>query len=539
MTRDPRLQKNWLLDFSLLIFFTGFAFLFLMGTRALNVPDEARYCEIAREMLVSGDFLTPHVNGIIYFEKPPLFYWMQAFFLHQFGLSEWACRLLNTLMGLIGVLATYFTARKLFDRKTGLYAAIILASSGLYFTLARVVTLDMMVSIWLTLSLFSFILGVYVSRHYYYFLYVFAALALLTKGLIGIILPGGVIFLWLCLTQNWKILKECRLITGTLLFLLIALPWHILVQLKNPEFFNFYFIDQQFTRYLTLEAHRYGPVWFYLPLLVLGVFPWTGFLYGAIKNFKFTETKTLYFVIAVLFILVFFSLSKSKLVPYILPCFPFLAIVLAKHLEDFPGIGFVTTACICLALIIGLFITVTPHISMQFEALQHWTYIVMDILFLNALIVPLLFFRKGFFLAFVVQVIFSIFFLFSAFAGVPYVYMGSVKSMALQLKSTLQPGDRVATYDYYYHDLPFYLQKEVTIVGWKGELEFGSNYPHNPDRMMNEDQFWKIWESPQKVYLMVPKDYFRDLQKRLPEKKFIPFSEEKNDVLVVNHEDTP
>jgi 4-amino-4-deoxy-L-arabinose transferase-like glycosyltransferase len=274
-------------------------------------------------------------------------------------------------------------------------------------------------------------------------------------------------------------------------------------------------------------------------LLALGVFPWTGFLYGAIKNFKFSETKTLYFIIAVLFILVFFSLSKSKLVPYILPCFPLLAIILAKHLEDFPGVGFVTAACICVALIIGLFIAVTPNLSTQFDMLRHWSYVVMDILFLNALIVPLLYFKKGFLLAFVVQVVFSAFFLFSAFAGVPYVYMGSVKTMALQLNATLKPEDRVATYNYYYHDLPFYLQKEVTIVNWKGELELGSHYPHNPDRMMDENQFWKIWASPQKVYLMVPKDIFRDLQKRLPDKKFIPFSQEKNDVLVVNHEDTP
>jgi len=533
------LQRTWLLDVFLLTLFAGFSFLFLLGCRALNVPDEARYCEIAREMLFTHDFLTPHINGVVYFEKPPLFYWIQAFFLHQFGFSEWACRLANTVMALIGILATYFTARKLFDRKTGLYAAIILTTSVLYFTLARVVTLDMMVSIWLTLSLFSFLLGVFISRRYYFFIYIFAALAVLTKGLIGILLPGSIIFLWLCFTKNWKILRECHLISGFFLFLAIALPWHILVQLKNPEFFNFYVIDQQFIRYLTMESHRYEPVWFYLPILLLGIFPWTGFLYGAIRKINLKDPKILFCVISALFIFIFFSLSKSKLVPYVLACLPFMAIILAKYLEDFPAAGFISTSFICIALAITLNIVVTPDISMQFDLLEKWSHIIMGILILNALLVPVIYFKKGFLPAFISQMIFSLLFLGSVSAGVPYLYMGSIKSMAIKLNETLKPEDRVATYNYYYHDLPFYLKREITIVNWKGELELGSHYSHHPDRMMDEGAFWKIWKSPQKVYLMIPKDIFSDLKKREPDKKFIPFAEGKNDVLLLNHQESP
>lgn len=542
---EPNTKWHWFIDIVLLTLLIGSAFAFMLGSRPLNVPDEARYSEIAREMLVTHDFITPKINGIKYFEKPPLFYWMQAGSLKTFGMSEWACRLMDALMALLGCLATYFTTRILFDRKTGLFSTIILSTSLLYFALARVITLDMTVSIWLCLSLYSFILGVYKSKSYFYLLYIFAALAVLTKGLIGIIFPGSIIFIWMLLTWNWKILKECHFLKGLILFLLITLPWHILVQIKNPEFFHFYFIDQQFTRYLTLEAHRYQPDWYYIPIVLLGLFPWTGFLIGAIKNIKWRDQKTLFFVLSALFILAFFSFSKSKLVPYVLPCMPFFAILIGDYFANnnkenskyIDWIGFIITSIISLSIIIAFPFYLSPDVTTNYIEAKKWACILSAVLLLNTIIIPWIFYKKGFLTAVIAQIIVSALFLFSLCATAPYVYMGSIKTMALQLKSVLKPGDIVATYDYYYQDLPFYLNQTITIVNWHGELDFGSHYAHDKNLMIRDNTFWPLWQSQQRVYMMTPKDLLKDIQKRFPQDHFYVKSETKNDVLVVNHED--
>jgi 4-amino-4-deoxy-L-arabinose transferase-like glycosyltransferase len=535
-------EKYWLTDILLLTLLIGIAFAFLLGSRSLNVPDEARYCEIAREMLVTHDFITPRLNGILYFEKPALFYWMQAFSLHIFGLSEWACRLMDALMALLGCIATYFTARKLFDRKTGLFSAVVLASSLLYFALARVITLDMTLSIWLSLALFGFILGTYNSRFYYYFLYIFAAFAVLTKGLIGIILPASIIFFWMLFTQQWKILSKCYLIRGIFIFLLITVPWHILVQLKNPEFFHFYFIEQQFNRYLTMNAHRYQPAWYYIPILLLGFFPWTGFLVGAIKRIKSNNNyhKELFFLIGAMLIFIFFSLSKSKLVPYVLPCFPLLAILIGRYFSEekpkYLSLGFFTSSLISVIVAIAIPFFLTSDITLNFESAQNWSYVVMTILLLNAVIIPWIFYKKKFISAFIMQTIFAVLFLFSLSATVPYIYMDSVKTMALHLKSQLKPNDMIAVYDLYYQDLPFYLEKYITIINWDGELDFGYHYAHAENLWMNEKTFWPYWQSNKTVYLMISKELLNDVEERFPQYHFYLEAETKNDILVTNHE---
>ena len=547
-------ERRWLSDILWLSVLISLGFGFLLGSRALNVPDEGRYCEIARQMLISHNFITPHINGIKYFEKPPLFYWMQAGALKIGGLNEWSCRLMDALMGLIGCLATYATARKIFDRPTGLYASIILASSLLYFSLARVVTLDMTVSIWLTLSLYSFILGLYYHKKYYYGLYVFAGLAVLTKGLIGIIFPGSIIFLWFLLTKSWSVLRECKLISGSILFLMIALPWHILVQLNNPEFFHFYFIEQQFNRYLTLEAHRYQPDWFYLPILLLGLFPWTGFLGGMFKKLSFKNPKILYFFVSALFIFIFFSFSHSKLVPYILPCFPFIAILIGHYFaciadnsnntninnykyNKYLWAGFITISLISISIVIAIAFFLTPIVTTDYRMAKIVCIILSVILIFNAVFILIIFGKKGFKFAFKSQLILSILFLFLSSALCPYIYMDSIKNMALILKPVLKPDDKIISYDFYYQDLPFYLNRNVIIVNWKGELEFGSHYSQNKSLMINEAQFWKIWDKPiseHKIYMMLPKEVWKNMQHQYPDKKFYLFAQDKKDVLVIN-----
>jgi len=542
------IQRNWITDILLLCLLIGTVFGFLLGDRPLNVPDEARYSEIPREMLVMHNFVTPHINGIKYFEKPPLLYWMQAGALKTFGINEWATRLVDALMALIGCLATYITTRKCFDRKTGLFATGILTSSLLYYALARVVTLDMTVSVLITLTLFAFILGVrhppgHKRRFCFYLLYIFAALAVLAKGLIGIILPGGVVFFWMLLTNSWRELKNIYLPTGLLLFLAIAMPWHILVQQANPEFFRFYFIDQQFVRYLTKDEGRYQPIWFYIPIVILGVFPWSGFLYGALKRIQQKHVLDIFFLTWAAVIFIFFSLSDSKLVPYVLPCFPPLAILIARFFAEPESkkdlaIGFNTISIISTLIIIAILVALSPKITTNYHVAQHWSILVIFCLIINAIFAPWLYRRKGLQFAFIAQLFFSTAFLFSLCAILPYIYMDSIKPMAMQLNTVLKPGDMVATYDYYYQDLPFYLQRTVTIVNWGGELKFGQAHQNTDNYMIDDPTFWRAWQSQQVVYMMVARDLFANLQKKYPY-RFYPFANGKNDLIVVNHPRNP
>lgn len=561
-TDEKSCLKSWLKDSVLLIALVSVLFGFMLGSRPLNVPDEGRYCEIPREMLTTHDFITPRINGIKYFEKPPMFYWMQASSLGTLGLNEWTGRLCDALMGLLGVWGIYFAGRKLFDRKTGLYSAAVLATSFLYFGMARVVTLDMTVSTWLVFSLLSFILGVKNHKFFYYFVYIFAAFAVLTKGLIGIIFPGGIIFLWLLITREWKILKECKPIFGSLIFLLIAAPWHILVQLKNPEFFYFYFIDQQFIRYLTLEAHRYQPDWFYIPIVLLGLFPWTGFLWGGLKQFLVEHKKNspnsaksaLFFIVLSLgFIFIFYSFSKSKLVPYILPCFGLLSLIIGRYFAQLPNkfakdktlaAGFITSSLVSLSLAIAIPFCLRPDIAVDYAQAKLWASVVVIFAVINTFCIPIIYWKKGFFRTFIAQIMIITGLFFSLCAISPYIYMDSVKPFAKKILRLSKPQaqevqDNVYTYDYYYQDLPFYLNKNIIIVDWKGEMEFGSHYDHDPRRMISNTEFWRNWDthtsSSSKLFVVIPKDNFEAFQEKIkttrhPEYTII--AKTKNDLLI-------
>ena len=230
-------------------------FTFMLENRPLSVPDEGRYVEIPREMVASGNYLTPRLNYVKYFEKPVLFYWLEAFSIKLFGLNEFTLRLWPALFALFGCLAVAVAGARLFGRMTGLLSAAVLATSLLYYGLGRAIILDMPVSILLTLALLSFLVGTHEApglkrRLYLWGFYAFAALAVLTKGLIGIFIPAMVIGAWILLLGEWRMLKTLYIPSGLALFLLIAAPWHIMVDRANPEFFQFYFIHEHFQRYL-------------------------------------------------------------------------------------------------------------------------------------------------------------------------------------------------------------------------------------------------------------------------------------------------
>lgn len=547
-------SSSWLRDILLLT--CGILILFgaFLGSRPLSVPDEGRYAEIPREMLVSGDYVTPRINQIKYFEKPPLFYWMQASSLKVFGNNEWAIRIPTALMALFGCLATYAAGRQLFDRKTGLISCGILATNLLYFSMAHVVTLDMTVSVLISISLFAFInaltypLG-WQRRVLLYVFYSGAALAMLTKGLIGIIFPGIIVGAWIVLLNEWRLLKNIYLPSGLLLFLLIATPWHVLVQLKNPEFAYFYFIDQHFLRYLTLEAKRYQPFWFWVPIIAAGLLPWTTFLAQAIYKHlprpPFTAHKNQTFLLLwISLIFLFFSFSNSKLIPYILPIFPPLALYIGHYLSQSPvtnkgiTIGYLLIPAVVLLLAIGGFgflyynhdhDAVINRLFLQ----QTFTWMI-SIWFIGSIVGCGLFFRRHHNSALICIGLSSIIAFSILLKAVPLIDTKSVKPLAMTVKPLLTPNSMVVTYENYFQDLPFYIQQPVKIINWEGELEFGIYHQTHKPTIMDYTTFWHAWHSDKKVFVVTDIGTYQKLLTTTHE-HYYPLAKTQQNILFTNH----
>jgi 4-amino-4-deoxy-L-arabinose transferase-like glycosyltransferase len=564
---------SWYSDLILLTVSIALTFGLFLGTRPLSVPDEGRYAEIPREMLVLHDFVTPHLNGVKYFEKPPLFYWLQTgsikalnpLIIHKQAfnkfkktdyfspISEWTVRLPNAIVALLNCLLVYVSGRILFERRTGLLSAIILASSLLYFALARMVTLDMTLSICLSGSLLAFLVAANQSpslkrRWLFYSAYILAGLAVLTKGLIGILFPIMIIGVWILLSAQWRLLKECYLFSGVLLFLLIVLPWHILVQMRNPEFFQFYFFDQQFLRYSTLIAQRYQPDWFFIPILVAGFLPWVCFLPQAImehlpKNWQQFKEKnnSIFLLLWIGIIFLFFSFSHSKLIPYILPIFPALALLTGHYLSSHWQHWAITWGYVAVPLLwlvlggMGILILIhDPSITLA-QSAKHFLIVSYSLFLFTGLIASLYAIKKKPNRAFASLAIGSVVSFFIVSMSIPKLDTRSIKPLVVVLMPLLKPGDRIVSYSKYYQDLPFYLNQRVFTVNVNGELSFGMKHQQETRRWMLKDaDFWPKWKGSNHIFMITSRIVYQELIKQ---KKYLFYllAKTPQDVLLSNY----
>ena len=343
----------------LLVF--GFAWFANLGQRDLFNTDEGRYAEISREMVASGDWLTPRLDGLKYFEKPPLQYWATAAAFEAFGQNGWTARLWTGLTGFLGVLFATFFAWRLFGAEAGQAAGLILASCLMWVFLGHGSSLDMGVSFFLSLAVGAFALAQRDAatpgsrRGWMLFGWAACALATLSKGLIGIVLPAGAVALYVLWHRDWRVLARLELGKGLALFLLIAAPWFVMVSLANHEFARFFFIHEHFERFLTKDHGRFQPWWYFLPLLALGLVPWTlalpGALASAARRRPLARFNPQRFLLAYcVFVFVFFSVSDSKLFGYILPIFPALAMLLGDWL---PRVNSRALAALCVTAALG------------------------------------------------------------------------------------------------------------------------------------------------------------------------------------------
>ena len=518
-------------DLTVLGIVFGFAFLQFLGHLPLIDPDEGRYAEIPREMLERGDFVTPLLNYVKYFEKPPLHYWLNALSMAVFGQNEFAARLPGALTGLLCVLLVYLVGRRLFGRREGLLAALILGTSTGFLVQARIDITDMTLTFCLSAALCCFLLAAREEEThkglFYHLFYLFAALAVLAKGLIGLVLPGGIIFFHLLLGRRWRLLREMRLASGILLFFLVAAPWFVLVSLRNPEFARFFFIHEHFERFLTKVHGRYEPFWFFIPVLAGTMLPWSFFIPAALRGTwkerhgSAEDASRLFLAIWTILIFLFFSKSSSKLVPYILPVFPPLALLMGCRFVRTDGvipgaIGWSARVLAALLVITGIgavaypFLAPHPEITATAGLVIGSIFLVQGVMAFDAM-------RRTSLPGLLIGLIFCSYIL--GIAGPPFILSGvaarkSPRELGLTLKAAAGKDAIVTTFGLQ-QAISFYAQRRVIIVGDMGEAQFGSRQGDQSAWFIDLDRFYTLWNTQGPVFTVLSQDELAVIGSRL------------------------
>lgn len=504
-----RLHRSKPLVIFLLVAFCAVWF-YALGARTLVPTDEGRYAEMGREMVTSNDWITPRLNGIKYFEKPPLQTWMNAATFKAFGLGEWQARLWTGLCGLLGIALVALAGRRLYGGAVAFGAATILGSSFLWSALGHVNTLDMGLAGMMAITLCSLLIAQRNDaspaerRRWMLACWAGMALAVLSKGLIGIVLPGAVLVIYTVLARDWAIWRRLHLVAGLLLFSAITVPWFVLVSLRNPEFAWFFFVHEHLQRFTSKVHHRAGPLYYFIPILALGLMPWLGTLPQALWQARRDspagfQPKILLATWAV-FIFVFFSVSGSKLPSYILPIFPALALLIACHLQQ-AGRRSVMICAGMLALFAAAGLALLPKVAAMagnpYEAPLYrgytWWVAVTAALVLAGSLLAFWQARRSVQAGMLLLAI-------TGFMGGQMLMLGhepmgryaaGVDHLPA-LQAELTPQTRLYVVGRYEQSLPFYLRRTMTMVQHADELEFGLQ--QQPELWIpTREEFMRVW----------------------------------------------
>jgi 4-amino-4-deoxy-L-arabinose transferase-like glycosyltransferase len=523
-------RKSMCAGLALLLYLTG------LGRPALWEPDEGRYAEIAREMVVSHDYITPRNNFVRYFEKPPLVYWLTAAALKVFGQNEFAVRLQAAIASVGQVAIVAALGERMFGAITGILAALTLALSPLFFAFARFATPDPALAFFLTAAMACFYISVQPVEpggiHPGWIIGAAAMLALgtLTKGPVALLLGGAIALLWLIIEGRSRQMLGIPWLKSSALYLIITLPWFIVVARRNPDFLNFFIIHEHFQRYLQSTEHGWG-AWFYVPITIAGTWPWFFFFpmglsgsvnRGSLKKKTVTRTGSgdandqqgaLHFLLiwfAVVF--VFFSIPRSKLGEYILPALPPIAIVAARGLARIDNLataerqrllmifaGINIASAIAIATIA---ITVVPAQGLS-HALGRDAIIIAAALLTGGTAALVLAGRETstITLALAISVIAGLGGGMDARERVaPLV---SYRRLAGIITPYANRGCRLLSYRHFEQGLPFYTGARETLVNYRGELEpFGPLHDPYGRVFATTSQLRKSWSGSQCLVLI-------------------------------------
>ncbi len=303
-----------------------------IGTIPLLDPDEPVYAETPKEMIKYNEYLSPRIYGEYWYDKPPMYYWLVAGSYKIFGINEFAARFPSAFLAVLSVLVMYYYGSKLFNKRAAACGALVLVTSLEFFYLGKAAVTDITLNFCLMVSLLAFI-----NRQYYIF-YIFAGLATLTKGPVGLLFPGAILFLYFLFSGRWQEMKHMKILSGVLVFSLVALPWYIYMYINHGNAFVETFLGfHNITRFTSPEHPETVWWYYYIPVLILGFFPWSAVMVQSVWK-SFTDSRhdypqLLYLNIWAAFIFVFFTISQTKLVSYILPMFPPLALIVGWNID--------------------------------------------------------------------------------------------------------------------------------------------------------------------------------------------------------------
>ncbi|MGH7917177.1 MAG: glycosyltransferase family 39 protein, partial [Candidatus Binataceae bacterium] len=464
-------------------------------------------------------------------------YWLTAASMHLFGLNEFGARLPNAAAAMAGLLATFVFALKAFDRRRALIAGVILATSGLYVVMAQVLTTDMLLTALLTIALFALYLHWRDGGAWCWLMYAAMALAVLTKGPVGVAIPllVGLIFLW------WErdlrgAIRRFHIITGILLTAAISLPWFVAMTMRVRGYFAFYFIGENILRFLQPGYSHTEPIYYYLPVIALGVLPWT--LLAPLISWRGLNAHPArrFCIIAAAVILVFFSLAHAKLIPYIMPALPPLAVVMGDGLANLleserantaPTMGFdprVRRFCISAVLIAIAGAAIlevslhaadfrSPYVIRVRPALE----VAAAIALVTGVVCWCAFWsdRLRFGLAALIAATTALYIVFS-YGRLMATPLRSYAHLARTIDARA-PNATLVCYPRYLQSLPFYTRRRVILVGDKTELTFGAARAPDANQYFFKNQIGllKLWNEPRQTVLVLDRAVFPGLKRRL------------------------
>jgi 4-amino-4-deoxy-L-arabinose transferase-like glycosyltransferase len=542
------MQKKYILFLIPFILYIG-----LLSVMPQMEPDETRYSLIARAMNESGNYITPHIKNVIYLEKPPLVSWATAMSFKVFGENDFSARFFIALCAWGCILLAYFMGKYFRDEKTGLYAAMLLTISAFPFVLGHINILDTPLTFFVCLSVWLGYLALQKQKKYLFYLFYFTcALAFLTKGIIGVVFPFGILIIWLVWAHQWRqIWKLCSPI-GILVFLMVVFPWLIMAHKENPDFLWFFFVREHFLRFTTKMHGKAEPFYFYLPILAGGLIPWLFYLIKAWKNKYITESlfsrdENKLLTVWFLLIFIFYQASSSKLAPYVAPLFLPIALfagsIFKKYEEEMPVEQnnwqkiIYRPAIIFQSLVLFIALMLPPILNKYSDAEKGlvvmvsdkwWLYIAIPviILFLLTFLPDLIYkkFKMGWF--------FSIYILCAILLGSMLFplndFLAPYRSAEVSKEAIARylPSDRdLYQYRVNFYSIDFYNKIRTPIVEDFGELSEGIAKMPEKERkhyFLSAEEFFKLCAEKKDIYCITQhKEKLRQIMQRFPETKVL------------------
>lgn len=480
-------ERSWstlLCLISLIVLFHG------LGSAALFEPDEGRNAEKAREILLLGDWVTPHQNFLPTLDKPIFFYWLVALCFKIFGLAEWSARLPSVLSAVGCLFLVYRFARIQWGMWEALWSCLVLVTSVEFLVLSRIVIFDMTLTLFIAWALMSFYAAQKADRstsRNIHWLTMYAAMgaATLVKGLLGVIIPGMVIFFYLLFSRKWRLLSRMKLVLGAIVFIAIVAPWYAWVEVRNPGYLRYFLWEEHFVRYLTSNFSRTRTWYYFFVVLGVGFLPWSLILPVTIRSLwkRLADELSLFLALWVILPFIFFSASHSKLPHYILPIFPALALLTGRALgmQGYDSaktrwwrflILLIFPAVFVLYLLIGagwpelLPAEIRPGVIQRLAVIGVYAVVFLLIFAVFAFGQIKHLWKDGGAALLCTSVSLALFFVLLTQIIAATSFHRASKSLAQQLATVIDPEDRLVFYNTYSEGIPFYLRinKPVWLV---------------------------------------------------------------------------